>query len=64
MRGKESAFRSFRDILAQEMERALPELRDDVRSVVEATGGGLKEDDGPDGRPEEVRTEAPVKMEE
>ncbi|KAK3340592.1 mediator of RNA polymerase II transcription subunit 10 [Neurospora tetraspora] len=39
MRGKMHAFRDFRDILAGEMEAALPELREDVRRVVEATGG-------------------------
>ncbi|CCC12217.1 unnamed protein product [Sordaria macrospora k-hell] len=33
------AFRDFRDVLAGEMEAALPELREDVRRVVEATGG-------------------------
>lgn len=39
MRGKLHAFGSFRDVLAHEMEAALPEVRDDVRRVVEATGG-------------------------
>lgn len=39
MRGKMHAFRDFRDILAGEMEAALPELRDDIRRVVDATGG-------------------------
>ncbi|KAK3357742.1 putative mediator of RNA polymerase II transcription subunit [Lasiosphaeria hispida] len=39
MRGKMHAFGSFRDVLAHEMEAALPELRDDVRRVVENTGG-------------------------
>lgn len=39
MRGKMHAFRDFRDILAGEMEAALPELKEDVRRVVEATGG-------------------------
>lgn len=38
-RGKLHAFASFRDVLAHEMENALPELRDDVRRVVHATGG-------------------------
>ncbi|KAK0621167.1 mediator of RNA polymerase II transcription subunit 10 [Bombardia bombarda] len=38
-RGKMHAFRSFRDVLAHEMDAALPELRDDVRRVVESTGG-------------------------
>ncbi|KAK3322597.1 putative mediator of RNA polymerase II transcription subunit [Apodospora peruviana] len=38
-RGKMHAFRTFRDVLAHEMDAALPELRDDTRRVVEATGG-------------------------
>ena len=41
MRGKMRAFAGFRDVLAHEMDAALPELRDDVRRVVEATGGPL-----------------------
>jgi len=48
-RGKLHAFGSFRDVLAHEMEAALPEVRDDVRRVVEATGGGgekVKEEEG------------------
>jgi mediator of RNA polymerase II transcription subunit 10 len=39
MRGKVSAFASFRDVLAEQMSAAMPELRDDVRRVLEATGG-------------------------
>jgi mediator of RNA polymerase II transcription subunit 10 len=39
MRGKLNAFGSFRDILAENMTTAMPELRDDVAQVVEATGG-------------------------
>ena len=38
-RGKTRAFADFRDVLAHQMEVALPELRDDVKKVVEATGG-------------------------
>lgn len=38
-KGKVHAFRSFRDILAHEMNSALPELRDDVQRVLENTGG-------------------------
>ncbi|KAI1644511.1 mediator complex, subunit Med10 [Daldinia loculata] len=34
MRGKQSAFASFRNVLAGEMERAMPELRDDVARVL------------------------------
>ncbi|KAI3336482.1 transcription factor subunit Med10 of mediator complex-domain-containing protein [Xylariaceae sp. AK1471] len=39
MRGKQSAFASFRDVLAGEIENAMPELRDDAAKVVAATGG-------------------------
>ncbi|TGJ82892.1 hypothetical protein E0Z10_g5836, partial [Xylaria hypoxylon] len=39
MRGKQSAFANFRDILAGEIENAMPELRDDAARVVAATGG-------------------------
>jgi hypothetical protein len=39
MRGKTRAFADFRDILAADMAAAMPELRRDVRTVCEATGG-------------------------
>lgn len=39
MKGKMTSFGDFRDVLATEMARALPELRDDVGMVVESTGG-------------------------
>jgi mediator of RNA polymerase II transcription subunit 10 len=39
MRGKRHAFETFRDTLAENMTTAMPELRDDVAQVVEATGG-------------------------
>ncbi|KAI8952040.1 transcription factor subunit Med10 of mediator complex-domain-containing protein [Xylaria longipes] len=39
MRGKQSAFARFRDVLAGEIESAMPELRDDAAKVVAATGG-------------------------
>lgn len=45
-RGKSHAFRSFRDVLAREMSSALPEVREDVKRVLEATGGGRFEEDG------------------
>jgi mediator of RNA polymerase II transcription subunit 10 len=41
MRGKTTAFASFRDVLAREMTSALPELGADVRRVVEETGGNF-----------------------
>ncbi|KAK7908256.1 Mediator complex- subunit Med10 [Apiospora marii] len=39
MRGKQAAFTSFRDVLAGEMDKAMPELREDTARVVAATGG-------------------------
>ncbi|KAI1828316.1 transcription factor subunit Med10 of mediator complex-domain-containing protein [Xylaria intraflava] len=39
MRGKQTAFAAFRDVLAGEIENAMPELRDDAAAVVAATGG-------------------------
>ncbi|KAK4240573.1 mediator complex, subunit Med10 [Achaetomium macrosporum] len=38
-RGKMHAFRDFRDTLAAELTRQMPEMSDDVRRVCEATGG-------------------------
>lgn len=42
MRGKMQAFGSFRDVLAQNMTTAMPELKDDVDRVLEATGGAKR----------------------
>jgi mediator of RNA polymerase II transcription subunit 10 len=39
MRGKMHAFASFRDILAEQMLSAMPELKEDVEKVLAATGG-------------------------
>lgn len=39
MRGKVRAFAAFRDVLAEHMAQAMPELRGDVERVLEATGG-------------------------
>lgn len=36
-RGKQSAFASFRDVLAGEMDKAMPELREDTARVVANT---------------------------
>jgi mediator of RNA polymerase II transcription subunit 10 len=47
MRGKMNAFGSFRDALAADMASALPELRDDVKKVCEATGGRVPPGLGP-----------------
>lgn len=38
MRGKMQAFASFQHVLAQNMATAMPELRDDVAQILEATG--------------------------
>lgn len=43
MKGKRDAFASFRDVLAGEMARGLPELKEDVKRVVESTGGTLED---------------------
>lgn len=40
LRGKQSAFASFRDTLAAEIARAMPELRDDAAAAVAVTSGG------------------------
>ncbi|KND87955.1 Mediator of RNA polymerase II transcription subunit 10 [Tolypocladium ophioglossoides CBS 100239] len=39
MRGKVRAFDAFRDVLAEQMAQAMPELRGDVERVLEATAG-------------------------
>jgi mediator of RNA polymerase II transcription subunit 10 len=39
--GRAQAFASFRDILGREMMSAIPDIRDDVRSVLEASGGSV-----------------------
>jgi len=36
MKGKVHAFRSFRDVLAGEMGRAMPELEEDIGRVIRA----------------------------
>lgn len=41
MKGKQEAFGGFRDLLAREIGRGCPELRDDVNQVLK--GGGVKE---------------------
>ncbi|KAL1864634.1 hypothetical protein VTK73DRAFT_5762 [Phialemonium thermophilum] len=40
-RGKMRAFAAFRDVLAAQINAAMPELRDDVRRVLDATGGDV-----------------------
>lgn len=39
MKGKQDAFASFRDVLAGEMSKVMPELREDVGTVLDNTGG-------------------------
>lgn len=39
MKGKTEAFGEFRDVLAQKMRDAMPEVEEDVRRAVEGTGG-------------------------
>ena len=42
-KGRSEAFASFRDILGQQMVTAMPEIKDDVKRVVEASGGRLQD---------------------
>lgn len=39
--GRSQAFANFRDILGREMMSAIPDIRDDVRTVLEASGGSV-----------------------
>lgn len=39
LKGRSQAYADFRDVLAREMMSALPDCREDVRRVVESTGG-------------------------
>lgn len=39
LKGKQEAFASFRDVLATQMWTAMPELRNDIKNVVNMTGG-------------------------
>lgn len=41
LRGKNTAFADFRDVLAGEMIKANPELKEDVEMVLENTGGSV-----------------------
>lgn len=38
-KGRAQAFADFRDILGREMMSAIPDMKDDVRTVLEASGG-------------------------
>lgn len=39
MKGRKEAFAGFRDVLAREMGKVFPELRGEIETVVERTGG-------------------------
>jgi mediator of RNA polymerase II transcription subunit 10 len=42
LKGKTEAFASFRDVLAKEIAGAVPELKGEVKNVVERTGGSFE----------------------
>ncbi|KAF2721721.1 RNA polymeras-like protein II mediator complex subunit 10 [Polychaeton citri CBS 116435] len=42
LKGKSEAFGQFRDILGREMMSAIPDIKDDVRKVLEASGGKVE----------------------
>ena len=42
LKGRSEAFASFRDILGREMMSAIPDIKEDVREVVESTGGKVE----------------------
>ncbi|EME49304.1 hypothetical protein DOTSEDRAFT_19766 [Dothistroma septosporum NZE10] len=42
-KGRSEAFAAFRDILGREIMSGIPEIRDDVKQVVIATGGNLNQ---------------------
>ena len=44
LRGKQLAYGSFRDVLAEQLRNAMPELRAEVEKVVEATGGPVRDE--------------------
>ncbi|KAI9874337.1 MAG: RNA polymerase II mediator complex subunit [Pleopsidium flavum] len=46
LKGKTEAFASFRDVLAEEMSSAMPEVRGEVERVLEATCGKRREQGG------------------
>jgi mediator of RNA polymerase II transcription subunit 10 len=40
-KGRSDAYAQFRDILGREMASAIPDIRDDVKKVVESSGGQI-----------------------
>lgn len=41
-KGRSEAFAKFRDLLGEQMVGGIPEIKDDVRRVVQASGGRLE----------------------
>ena len=41
-KGRSEAFANFRDLLGEQMIAGIPEIKDDVRRVVQASGGRLE----------------------
>lgn len=41
-KGRSEAFATFRDILGREMASGIPDIKEDVKRVVEATGGKVE----------------------
>ena len=42
LKGRSEAFASFRDILGQQIITGIPEIKEDVRKVVQASGGHVE----------------------
>ena len=42
LKGRSEAFGNFRDILGQAMVAGIPEIKEDVRKVVQASGGRVE----------------------
>jgi mediator of RNA polymerase II transcription subunit 10 len=40
-KGRSDAYAQFRDILGREMASAIPEIREDVKKIVESSGGQI-----------------------
>lgn len=41
LKGRSESYAQFRDIFAKELASAVPEMKEDVKKVVEATGGNF-----------------------
>lgn len=42
LKGKSEAFANFRDILGQQIMVGIPDIKDDVKKVIEASGGSVE----------------------